>query len=327
MEKISLLIFSKDRDISKKVKKYKKYFDEVVIIDSSNEKIRKKLEKLKNKKVKYIWLPPLGIVELYYMIGLKECKYDWIFHIDDDETISKSLLRNLREIVKKAKVFKIRRKYKNGFSHETLFRLFNKKYIYPTGLIHYTWASKTKNFLLLPENFYIFHHERTENPVKKFEKYIFTESLQVGTKILDLINDKYITWSSLYEKRRKIFKTIFKLFSNFGKIGFFLSLIFYIFGLHFFRFVYKRIKLKSALKDSFVLIREVFNNFHYKYLIYIFQHKFGVYKFLGLDSLEKFKKISKKLNLGSDSLENLKKLYNFALKYYYRWQKGKIYFQ
>ena len=327
MEKFSLLVFSKDRDISKKVKKYKKYFDEVVIIDSSNEKIRKKLEKLKNKKVKYIWVPPLGIADFYYMIGLKECKYDWIFHIDDDETISKSLLKDLRKIIKKAKVFKIRRKYKNGFSHETLFRLFNKKYIYPTGLIHFTWASKTKQFLLLSKEFYIFHRGRIEDPIKKFKKYIFVESLHIGTKILDLVCDKYICWNSIFEKRRKTFKIIHKLFSKFGKIGFLTSLILYIFGLHFFGFVYGIIKLKSALKDSFILIREVLKNFHYKYLIYIFQHEFGVYKFLGLDNLEKFKKISKKLNLGSDSLENLKKLYNFALKYYYRWQKGKIYFQ
>jgi hypothetical protein len=87
-----------------------------------------------------------------------------------------------------------------------------------------------------------------EDPIKKFERYIFTESLQVGTKILDLINDKYIIWSSLYEKRRKTVKIIYKLFSNFGKIGFFLSLILYIFGLHFYRFVYRRIKLKSVFK-------------------------------------------------------------------------------
>jgi hypothetical protein len=327
MEKISLLIFSKDRDISNKVKKYKKYFDEIVIIDSSNEKIRKKLEKLKDKKIKYIWLPPLGMADFYYMIGLKECKYDWIFHIDDDEIISKSLLKNLRKIIKKAKVFKIRRKYKNGFSHETLFRLFNKKYIYPTGLIHYTWASKIKNFLLLPEKLYIFHHERIEDPIKKFKRYILTESLQVGTKILDIVDDKYITWNSLYEKRKKMLKITYELFSNFGKVGFLLFLILYIFNLHFFRFVYKITRLKNALKDSFILIMEVLKNFHYKYLIYIFQHKFGVYRFLGLDSLEKFKKISKKLNLGSDSLENLQKIYDYAIKKYYRWQKGKIYFR
>ena len=327
MEKISLLIFSKDRDISKKVKKYKKYFDEVVIIDSSNEKIRKKLEKLKNRKIKYIWLPPLGIVELYYMIGLKECKYDWVFHIDDDETISKSLLRNLREIVKKAKVFKIRRKYKNGFSHETLFRLFNKKYIYPTGLIHYTWASKTKQFLLLPKKFYIFHNVKENIDYKKFKRYIFTESLHIGTKFLDLVDGKYIPWHSDFEKERRILRAIYKLFSKFGKVGFAIFLFFYVFSHNFLAFICRTTDLKTALKDSFVLIKEVFNNFHYKYLIYIFQHKFGVYKFLGLDNLEKFKKISKKLNLGSDSLENLKKLYNFALKYYYKWQKEKIYFQ
>ena len=327
MEKISLLVFSKDRDISKKVKKYKKYFDEVVIIDSSNEKIRKKLEKLKNKKVKYIWLPPLGIADFYYMIGLKECKYDWIFHIDDDETIPKSLLKNLRKIIKKAKVFKIRRKYKNGFSHETLFRLFNKKYVYPTGLIHYTWASKTKNFLLLSKNFYIFHHERIENPIKKFKKYIFVESLQIGTKFLDLTSDKYILWNSVLEKGKKTAKIIYKLFSKFGKIGFLFSLILYIFGLHFFGFVYGIVKLKSALKESFILTKEVLKNFHYKYLIYVLQHKFGVYKFLGLDSLEKFKKISKKLNLGNGSLENIQKIYDHAIRYYYKWQKEKTYFR
>jgi hypothetical protein len=237
------------------------------------------------------------------------------------------LLRNLRKIVKEAKVFKIRRKYKNGFSHETLFRLFNKKCIYPTGLIHFTWASKTKNFLLLPEKFYIFHHERIEDPIKKFKRYIFTESLQIGTKVLDIVNDKYITWNFLYEKRKKMLKVTYKLFSNLGKIGFFLFLILYIFSLYFFGFAYKIIKLKSALKDSFILIIEVLKNFHYKYLIYVFQHKFGVYKFLSLDNLEKFKKISKKLKLGNDSLENLQKIYDYALKYYYKWQKEETYSQ
>ncbi|MEM0265826.1 MAG: hypothetical protein QXM23_00885 [Archaeoglobaceae archaeon] len=97
---ISALIFSMNRveNVVKLSEKIRDYVDEIVIIDSSD---KEKFEEMKNNipYAKIYWLPPLGMADFYYKIGLEICKNEWILHLDDDEEPSDELLKDLKKII------------------------------------------------------------------------------------------------------------------------------------------------------------------------------------------------------------------------------------
>lgn len=67
---ISALIFSMSRveNVLRLAEKLKDYVDEVVIIDSSDKEEFEELRKRLSFARTY-WLPPIGVVELYYRVG------------------------------------------------------------------------------------------------------------------------------------------------------------------------------------------------------------------------------------------------------------------
>ena len=191
--KISALIFSMNRieNVISLVNKIKDFVDEVVIVDSSQ---RKNFEILKRKLkfAKVYWLPPIGVVELYHQIGINLCSNDWILYFDDDEEPTIELLQEIIKLKNEgkepsAKVFLIKRIEKNGFS--MLCRFFNRKYIEPTGLIHWGFEIRTTNISKLPG--YIIHKNEEGDYskfIRKLQRYAIIEAYQWWYKVEYSIN-------------------------------------------------------------------------------------------------------------------------------------------
>jgi len=324
MSKISALIFSMNEYelIKPKVKLLYPYVDEIVIIDSSTDKnhkrLMKKLEK-KYKKVRVIWLPPLGFVEAYYKIGINECKYEWIFQLDADDIPSKNLLKDLKKFVhQNYDAYKIFRKYRNHKSHEFLFRLIRKSSAYPSGLIHWVMASKSKNYKELDSGkYYILHEDRKESikvSLKRAEKYRIIELMQIGAKILYFFERRDIHfWFERPKYLNKIYPFV-KVLIYLGKLG--LAILIFLWSYAYEMLISKRFKKfsPSQIKHATLFVLDCYKNFHYKYLAYKYQFEFGVNEFLGLEDKKEFLNISKKLNFGNDGLPNFLKLLDYRLK-------------
>ncbi|MEM0324433.1 MAG: glycosyltransferase [Candidatus Aenigmatarchaeota archaeon] len=321
--KISALIFSINEYelVKPKVELLYPYVDEIVIIDSSTDKNQKKLmENLskKYKKVKVVWLPPIGIADFYYKIGINECKYDWILQLDADDLPNKKLLKDLRKLINdKYDAYKIYRKYRNKESKEFLFRLIKKDVAYPTGLIHWVMASSSKNYIELNPRKYFIEHKyrniRQENLIEKATKYNTIELYQIGTKILFFFNRNAYLWfeyPKYFNAIKKFVNYLFKL----GKFGFAILII--LWNYSYVILLIKREKKFNVnwIKYSTLFLFKIFQNFHYKYLIYNFQYKMGIFKFLKIENKKEVLKLSKRLNLDNNSLENFKKLLNNGLK-------------
>jgi hypothetical protein len=172
--KVSALIFSMNRveNVVSLVEKIKPYVDEVVIVDSSKKEKHEFLkEKLKDARI--YWFPPVGMADLYYKIGLDLCSNEWVIHLDDDEDPSEELLRDLRDLVRvyggKYKIFRVGRG-KGSRERQMIFRIFNKEFIVPTGVIHWTWAAKTNDILDLDKKYFILHPDlNLKNFIKTFK--------------------------------------------------------------------------------------------------------------------------------------------------------------
>jgi len=324
MTRISALIFSINEYelIKPKIELLYPYVDEIVIIDSSTDKNQKRLMKnleKKYKKVRVIWLPPIGIADFYYKIGINECKYEWIFMLDSDDIPNEKLLKDLKKLVNdKYDAYKIFRKYKNHKSHEFLFRLIKKNSAYPSGLIHWVMASKSKNYKELDsEKYYILHEDRKENiknSLKRAEKYRIIELMQIGAKILYFFErwDIYF-WFERPKYLNKIYPFV-KILINLGKLG--LAILIFLWSYAYVMLISKRFKKISPLQIKYatLFVLDCYKNFHYKYLAYKYQFEFGVNEFLGLDNKKVFLNTSKKLNFCNDGLSNFLKLLDYRLK-------------
>ncbi|MEM0242867.1 MAG: glycosyltransferase family A protein [Candidatus Aenigmatarchaeota archaeon] len=222
-KKISALIFSINEYelVKPKVEILYPYVDEIVIIDSSTDKNQKKLMKnlsKKYKKVKVVWLPPIGIADFYYKIGINECKYDWILQLDADDVPNKKLLKDLRKLINdKYDAYKIYRKYRNKESREFLFRLIKKDVAYPTGLIHWVMASSSKNYIELNTIKYFIEHKHRNivcgNPVEKGAIYNTIELSQIGTKILFSLIEMH-TYGLNIQNTLMQLKNLYIIYSN-----------------------------------------------------------------------------------------------------------------
>ena len=206
--KISALIFSMNRieNVIKLAKLIKDYVDEIVIIDSSS---RRNFEILKRKLkfAKIYWLPPIGMADLYYQIGINLCSHDWILQFDDDEEPSPELMHEILKFKNRnepsAKVFFIKRIGMKGFL--MLCRFFNRKYVEPTGVIHWGYKIKTADISKLSG--YIIHHceyeyQNIDKVIKKLKQYAIIEAYQWWYKV------RY----SLMCSKSPIIKSIYKNF-------------------------------------------------------------------------------------------------------------------
>jgi hypothetical protein len=304
--KVSALIFSMNRveNVVSLVEKIKPYVDEVVIVDSSKKEKHEFLkEKLKDARI--YWFPPLGVVELYYKIGLDLCNNEWVIHLEDDEDPSEELLRDLRDLVQvyggKYKVFKVLRGSKKK---QMIFRIFNKEFIVPTGVIHWTWAAKTNDILDLDKKYFILHPDlNLKNLIKTFKRYAIIESYQYGYKILAALYKDYIKYQNPSSFARKAFRILFEVLSKLNKkFAFFVSTALYNFYFFFFG-IKNREFLRPLIYFSLIQI-QLLRNFGRKYEIWLKMWEAGdPIKYAGMDEIEKFNRIAEKLD-PEDGMKN-----------------------
>ena len=105
--KLNLISFSRNdvNDVKSLINEMKDIVDEVVVVDSSDEKRHNQLLKFskENKKVRIYYVVPLGYVEPLRMYALKKCRSNWVLLLDADERLNKPFKKNLRKIIKNAK--------------------------------------------------------------------------------------------------------------------------------------------------------------------------------------------------------------------------------
>jgi len=316
MSKISALIFSLNEYelIKPKVELLYPYVNEIVIIDSSTDETQKRLMKSlekKYKKVRVIWLPPLGFVEAYYKIGINECKYEWILMLDSDDIPSKNLLKDLRELINdKYDAYKIYR----DFDRYKLFRLLKKSVANPFCLIHWIMSIKGKNFKELDYSYFI-HSKRIGNYKEKLKKYSLFDSFQ---QLFKLNVAKYFASYRTYDGfsfPKEYFYTFFvsKIFDK-AKRSYFLAvntfLIFYWLP-YLFLSAIKHLSF-GILYDFYLLY--YFLSSPYKRYLPIKLGFISFCDFMRLNNKEEFLKISRKLNLGNKGIENFLKIYEYRLK-------------
>ncbi|MEM4092647.1 MAG: hypothetical protein QW837_06320 [Conexivisphaerales archaeon] len=101
---ISLLVFIRNNfdDLLVTIKNVYDAVDEVVIIDSlSDGDLRSALNGFMDKTRIYE-TPPIGIHEPLMMYGISKCRSEWILNLDQGNTISDSLRKNLRPLIARA---------------------------------------------------------------------------------------------------------------------------------------------------------------------------------------------------------------------------------
>jgi len=331
MKGISALIFSMNeyKLVKKQIKLLYPYVDEIVIIDSSTDKNQKRLMKnleKKYKKVRVIWLPPLGIVEFFYKVGMKECKYEWILMLDADELPNEKLLKNLKKLIQKPfDGYKIFREEK-GLSLMFMIKFFRKSKFFPTGLIHSHGTLLSQNIKKLDKQYKIVH-TRSGLPLlegkKRADKYFFVEKYQIGYRMLLYTDNRVTFWfyDEFQQTSRKIIdkaKIIRNFFLRFfGKVGFFIILFSFIFFQEFVKaslFGVKTLLNLKWLKYSILLSKEVLKNYNKLFPLWIAFYKEGFYRTLKLDSKKELLRLSKKLNFGNDGINNFLKLVNYAYR-------------
>ena len=285
------------------VEKIKPYVDEVVIVDSSKKEKHEFLkEKLKDAKI--YWFPPVGMADLYYKIGLDLCSNEWVIQLDDDEEPSKELLRDLRDLVRvygdRYKIFRVLRDSRGSKKRHIIFRIFNKEFIIPTGVIHWNWAAKTNDILDLDEKYFILHLDfiylNLKNFIKTFRRYGVIESYQYGYKILAALYKDYIKPQNPSSFARKAFRILFEALLKLNKkLGFFVSTFLYNF--YFFLFGIKNREFLRPLIYFYFIQIQLLRNFGRKYDIWLKMWEAGdPIKYAGMDEIEKFNKIAEKLD-------------------------------
>ncbi|MEG9195085.1 MAG: hypothetical protein V6S10_07180 [Candidatus Methanoglobus sp.] len=218
--------------------------------------------------------------------------------MEDDEEPSKELLRDLRDLVRvygnRYKIFKVLRGSKKK---QMIFRIFNKEFIVPTGVIHWTWATKTNDILDLDKKYFILHPDSNlKNFIRISRKYAVIESYQYGYKILAVLYKDYIKPQNPSSFARKAFRILFEALSKLNKkLGFFVSTLLY--NLYFF---FVGIKNREFLRPLiyFSLIQiQLLRNFGRKYDIWPKMWEAGdPIKYAGMDEIEKFNRIAEKLD-------------------------------
>jgi hypothetical protein len=268
------------------------------------EKLKMRIFEGEAKNARIYWFPPVGMADLYYKIGLDLCNNEWVIHLDDDEDPSEELLRDLRDLVRvygdRYKIFGVLRDSRCSKKRHIIFRIFNKEFIIPTGVIHWNWAAKTNDILYLDEKYFILHLDfiylNLKNFIKTSRRYGVIESYQYGYKILAALYKDYIKYQNPSSFARKAFRILFEALSKLNKkFAFFVSTALY--NLYFF---FVGIKNREFLRPLiyFSLIQiQLLRNFGRKYEIWLKMWEAGdPIKYAGMDEIEKFKRIAEKLD-------------------------------
>lgn len=105
LERISLVLFSRD-DVDKALAQIEdcyRYFDEIVIFDSSREAEHRRFLSEKRRrglgKLRIHYVVALGYAEPIMMYALKKCSYGWALLSGTDERLSPKLKSDIHEII------------------------------------------------------------------------------------------------------------------------------------------------------------------------------------------------------------------------------------
>lgn len=309
---VSTVIYTKDAPdrVAKIVKKIKDYVDEIIVIDSSSPENFEELKRLVGKNARIYNLPALGIVEPFQKIGAKLAKNDWILHLDDDEIPSNELLRFLKNEFspdKEVSVFNIPRKEleKNFINYQP--RLYNKKKLFFSGIIHWGLIPTgiKKEF---DKNKLLFHYEQYSYSFEKWKKYALIDAYVFGYKILWIKKNKL--WHPHGNERLKIARIFSKLVEaqfRIEKIGWFLAVSEYL--------IFCIIAALKKGKIKYRLAKTLYYFFIYAYILKEFNKKIRVWEnlfeagslnnYLGLNDLEDFEKLRDKNKKGLKLLISL----------------------
>ncbi len=168
MESLSVIIMSKD-DHQKVIGLIRHIYNlcsEIVILDSSNSKNRKILDKeCKDfKKVKIQYVIPVGYADPFFMYGISKCTNKWVLLLGSDERLSKSFRDNIHNFIntKEYDAFAFKRHEEAGATAgsglETWqIRLFKKGKATFKGIIHEQPTISGKTLRVEDKNVYIDH--------------------------------------------------------------------------------------------------------------------------------------------------------------------------
>ena len=198
---LTVLIFSRNDVLAalEIVQELHDFADQVVIIDSSDNKNHKKLLDEKGRcgfsKLDIFRAVALGYVEPLREFGLTKCKYDWVLYLDTDERVSKDLRVALKEFISGSEfsAFQLSRvdliensKKGSKITHggrQT--RLFNRHCISYAGKIHE--QPKISGRISKPEKKYCIYHCMVDRyDRRKLIRYFAIESMTNRLRYVDL---------------------------------------------------------------------------------------------------------------------------------------------
>lgn len=183
----------------------KSFADEIVVVDMESEDDSRKIARKYGAKV--YTHEPLSYVEPARNFGIEKATGEWIFILDPDETVPKSLQAKLNEIVNEptAHYFRIPRKniifgkwieHSNWWPDYNL-RFFMKGHVKWTEMIHGVPLTDGKGIDLLPKEEYAllhYHYDSIEQYINRMNRYT---SVQAKNKVKD--GYKFV-WQDLVKK-------------------------------------------------------------------------------------------------------------------------------
>ncbi len=193
---LSLLIFSRNDtanalDLAKSMHNF---VDQIVVIDSSDEKEHKELtEKTKlYHKIEIYYTLPLGYADPLRQYGVGKCKNEWVLYLDTDERLNVAFAKGIKSIVNAAKcdAFAIKRYEESTKSFHTpfftwQFRLFKKNNVQFGGIIHEQPIVQGR-LCTIEDRYYIehrtdlMHHEKNDyNKMVIFEMLSYSDYRKV----------------------------------------------------------------------------------------------------------------------------------------------------
>lgn len=196
MKRLSLITFSRN-DIDKSLGLIDYIYDlvdDIVLVDSSNEKEWKRLnietKKRNLGKLRLFHALALGYPEPLFMYAYGKCKNDWVLYLDSDERLSKALKTGIKKLISntKADAFTIKRYEEVANGNKTSFftwqvHLSKRQKTFYKGLLHEQPLIKGRINEIGNEDYYIEHvvelmmeHRiglHQYNKLEKFERFSY----------------------------------------------------------------------------------------------------------------------------------------------------------
>jgi len=312
---LSCIVSSRNINIEPIVKLLSKISDNIVILDTSDDKFVKNIQRLskKYKNVKIVHMLGLGHPEPFIPYLTKKCKHDWIFRLDGDEIPNRNIIRDSNKILHNAKeegiaAYSILRKNVLG-GHATVYdrviRLYNKKYGFYRGMLHETPIIKGY-IKTLDDKYLIYHYpfkygkgkdkkERNYAPLMFYE-YRLNFSILIE-EICRRIKNRYII--KVIDKLIRLYLTILRKSQNeeFSKLEY--LIIFFFDSLRAGIIKHSLFDFKERLLGSIDFVNKLFafppKEKREQMEISMKIRKYGgVTRFLGLDNEKVIKEINRK---------------------------------